>query len=166
MDVELAKPERTAPKISVDEFFEHAKDYYLAGLDPKSEYDMEKKKSFDDNPDKKADKGDIMYAIRNNLWKKKDSNIFKDLNKIKHDWENCDYIGDVHTTKSGVPYILGYFGGDWEEPILFMIYWDGKEFRGYIPKHGNCYNRDLNQAFGNDDELVKKLYNKDIDEFN
>ena len=162
MDVELAKPERTAPKISTDEFFEHVKTYYLAGLDPKSEYDMEKKKSFDDNPDKKADKGDLMYVIRHNSWKDKNSNIFKDLNKIKHDWENCDYIGDVRTTKSGVPYILGDFGGDWEEPILFMIYWDGKEFRGYIPKHGNCYNRDLNQAFGNNDEADEKFIMKNV----
>ena len=162
MDVELAKPERTAPKISIDEFFEHVKTYYLAGLDPKSEYDMEKKKSFDDNPDKKADKGDLMYVIRHNSWKDKNSNIFKDLNKIKHDWENCDYIGDVRITKSGVPYILGDFGGDWEEPILFMIYWDGKEFRGYIPKHGNCYNRDLNQAFGNNDEADEKFIMKNV----
>lgn len=162
MDLSLAKPERTAPKISVDEFFEHVKTYYLSELNPESEHDMEKKRSFEDNPNKKADKGDLMYVIRNNSWKKKDDIIFKDLNKIKHDWENCDYIGDVRTTKSGIPYLLGHFGGDWEDPILFMIYWDGKGFRGYIPNHGNCYNRDLNQAFGNDEEADKKFIMKNV----
>ena len=105
-----------------------------------------------------------MYIIKQNAWKKEKSgnNIFKDLNKIKHDWENCDYIGDIRTTKSGIPYILGDFGGDWEEPILFMVYWDGTAFRGYIPEHGNCYNRDLNQAFGNNEEADEKFIMKNV----
>ena len=164
MDLALAKSGRTAPKISVDEFFEHVKDCYIKNNSSKSDYDAEKIQAFIENPKKKADKNDLMYIIRQNAWKKDKSgnNIFKDLNKIKHDWENCDYIGDIRTTKSGIPYILGNFGGDWEEPILFIVYWDGKEFRGYIPEHGNCYNRDLNQAFGNDEEADKKFIMKNV----
>ena len=164
MDLALAKSGRTAPKISVDEFFEHVKDYFIKNNSSESDYDTEKIQAFIDDPKKKADKKDLMYIIKQNAWKKEKAgnNIFKDLNKIKHDWENCDYIGDIRTTKSGIPYILGDFGGDWEEPILFIVYWDGKEFRGYIPEHGNCYNRDLNQAFGNDEEADKKFIMKNV----
>lgn len=164
MDLALAKSGRTAPKISADEFFEHVKDYFIKNNSSESDYDTEKIQAFIDDPKKKADKKDLMYIIKQNAWKKEKSgnNIFKDLNKIKHDWENCDYIGDIRTTKSGIPYILGDFGGDWEEPILFMVYWDGTEFRGYIPEHGNCYNRDLNQAFGNNEEADEKFIMKNV----
>ena len=164
MDLALAKSGRTAPKISVEEFFEHVKDYYVKNNSSKSDYDAEKIQAFVDNPKKKADKQDLMYIINQNAWKKEKAgnNLFKDLNKIKHDWENCDYIGDIRTTKSGIPYILGDFGGDWEEPILFMVYWDGTEFRGYIPEHGNCYNRDLNQVFGNNEEADEKFIMKNV----
>ena len=51
-------------------------------------------------------------------------------------------------------YVKGCFGGDWEIPVLFFIYWDGKKFRGYIPTKGNTFNRKEKRSLGNrgDDE--------------
>jgi hypothetical protein len=58
-------------------------------------------------------------------------------------------------------------GGDWEEPILFMVYWDGKTFRGYIPERGNQYNRDTKGALGNNEEadeaFIRKQFKDEIE---
>lgn len=81
-----------------------------------------------------------------------------DLSKIKHDGENCELIGNVESS-NGLTYLKGEFGGDWEIPILFFIYWDGKKFRGYIPTKGNTFNRNTKIALGNsqdDDDYVRK----------
>ena len=81
-----------------------------------------------------------------------------DLSKIEHDGENCDSIGDIESS-NGLTYVKGRFGGDWEIPILFFIYWDGNKFRGYIPTKGNTFNRKEKIALGNredDDEYVRK----------
>lgn len=53
-------------------------------------------------------------------------------------------------------------GGDWQEPVFFIIYWDGKDFRGYIPKDGNLWNYKYNFAIGDgedgeDFEFLKSL---------
>jgi hypothetical protein len=48
-------------------------------------------------------------------------------------------------------------GGDWEHPVYWIVYWDGKKLRAYIPTEGNLWNTDTKQAFGNDD--VKDLKN-------
>lgn len=76
----------------------------------------------------------------------------KDMEKIHVDGENCEMIGDVRQTTTGIPYILAYKGGDWESPVCFIVYWDGKNIRGYIPEYGNAIDRKRKEAFGNDDE--------------
>lgn len=43
-------------------------------------------------------------------------------------------------------------GGDWEEPIFFIIYADDQGLRAYIPTAGNPWNTQINEAYGNDDE--------------
>lgn len=43
-------------------------------------------------------------------------------------------------------------GGDWEEPVFFIIYFDGKGLRGYIPENGNTYNKITKTAFGSEGE--------------
>ena len=47
-------------------------------------------------------------------------------------------------------------GGDWEEPVYFIIYWDGAKLRAYIPNDGNPWNEINKMPFGNDE-------NSDID---
>jgi hypothetical protein len=85
--------------------------------------------------------------------------VIKDLSKIDFDGENrcegmdCfsshtpDIMG-VHTTSTGVTYYGCMMGGDWEFPIYFIIYWDGKELRGYIPTNGQCYDEECKAAYG------------------
>ena len=86
-----------------------------------------------------------------------------DFDKIQHDGENCESIGDIESS-NGLTYVKGYFGGDWEIPVLFFIYWDGSKFRGYIPTKGNTFNRKEKIALGNrkdDDEYVRKACGDD-----
>jgi hypothetical protein len=105
--------------------------------------------------------------------------IEKDISKVNFDFENYEIGVKVIHGKSGdkclgfedVPgtgymnYPTGFIilpnnmpaffvnaGGDWESPICFVIYWDGKQLRGYIPKAGNFWNRKTKSAFGNNEE--------------
>jgi hypothetical protein len=41
-------------------------------------------------------------------------------------------------------------GGDWESPVFWICYWDGKKVRAYVPTEGNPWNTDTKQAYGND----------------
>jgi hypothetical protein len=55
--------------------------------------------------------------------------IEKDLDKVIFDTEN---ISD-----DGEPKDL--LGGDWESPVFFCIYWDGRKLRAYVPEKGNLW---------------------------
>lgn len=39
-------------------------------------------------------------------------------------------------------------GGDSTVPLLYIIYWDGKTLRAYVPKEGNTWNTDTNLLYG------------------
>jgi len=149
MDVDYPQNSRTAPKISIDEFTANMGKVYKKHC----------RKS--DNPNKYDNKkitaGQFIGAMRYNSNAPK--HLKNDLNKIEHDEENFDIIGDIKTA-DGVPFIQGQFGGDWEAAIFFVVYWDGKEFRGYIPTKGNAFDRFRKIALGNDDEEDTKFLNK------
>jgi len=74
--------------------------------------------------------------------------IEKDLEKVQFDWENRDPQG-FHTLDNGLTFLGGSAGGDWEYPVSFIIYWDGKKLRAYIPTEGNYFNRTTKFAYGN-----------------
>ena len=85
--------------------------------------------------------------------------VKKDLDKVDFSTENFDAGQDGFTHKDLVGYhmlsngmsILGVSaGGDWEWPIFYCIYFDGKKLRGYIPEKGNTWNTDTKKAYGND----------------
>jgi hypothetical protein len=91
--------------------------------------------------------------------------VSKDLDKVKFD---CENISDEGYT-FGPTQLLGYkklpnnmsyygvaAGGDWETPVFFCIYWDGKKLRGYIPEKGNLWNTDTKEAYGNNDKADLK----------
>jgi len=96
--------------------------------------------------------------------------IEKDLSKVEFDFENCDLDGSefggewcgYHTLDNGLTFLGVKAGGDWELPIFFVVYWDGKNLRAYIPEEGNPWNTTTKQAFGNDAdadyENVKKRW--------
>jgi hypothetical protein len=77
--------------------------------------------------------------------------VCQDWSKIYFDLENTDVEG-FNVTTSGVPYVRITAGGDWETPVACIIYYDGKQFRGYVPSTGNTYNTKAKSAFGNADE--------------
>jgi len=106
--------------------------------------------------------------------------VEKDLAKVDFDTENleaergegyagCDLAG-FHTY--GLTFLGVTAGGDWECPLFFIIYWDGKQLRGYIPTAGNSWNTDNKKAYGNDwkdknssDAInYKKRYGVEIEE--
>ena len=150
LDVELPNGGRTAAKISPEEFEEKMKSIYERNKED----------------DRKFSLDSFVYRFCNNYRNDKPkelSTLLDDISKIDYDCENLGAIGKVETRK-GITYLKCYAGGDWECPILFFIYWDGKHFRGYIPTYGNAFNRKLKRAFGNDDdEDVEFLKTQNLD---
>ena len=84
--------------------------------------------------------------------------VEKDLSKVHFDTENLYYTESdsddcgIRTLPNGMVCLFAYAGGDWEIPVFFIIYWDGKKMRGYIPTDGNTFNRSTKYAYGNDGE--------------
>lgn len=85
--------------------------------------------------------------------------IDKDISKVKlyHEnlglspWNNEELV--ISMTKQGIPYITVYVVMDFGNSAEFFIYWDGKEFRAYVPFKGNIINL-----------KTKNLLNGDFDE--
>ena len=127
---------RQAPAISEKEY-----------LDKLTDFVEQYKEEYDDTSG--AIWGPALKIIRRMYTDKKSENwIKKDFKGIHFDWENYDIVGDVRTAK-GIPYQLFYAGGDWEIPVYFMVYYDGKRIRVYVPTVGNTWRQDLKQALGN-----------------
>lgn len=127
---------RQAPAISEKEF-----------LDKLTDFVEQYKEDYDDTSG--AVWGTALKIIRRMYTDKKSENqIKKDFKGIHFDWENYDIVGDVRTTK-GIPYQLFNAHGDWEIPVYFMVYYDGKKIRVYVPTVGNTWRQDLKQALGN-----------------
>lgn len=97
----------------------------------------------------------------------RDTMIENGINEIEFDFENHDF-GIQHDDAynftelmgfqmlDSMPFIGMYAGGDWEHPVFFIVYYDGENFRGYIPKMGNTYNPVTKAAFGNNDQEDEK----------
>ena len=77
--------------------------------------------------------------------------LIKILKKINFDDENVGYDG-FEILNNGLPIIKCWSGGDWESPVYFIIYWDGKKFRGYTPENGNTFNPITRTASGSEHE--------------
>lgn len=85
-------------------------------------------------------------------WKSDAPRVKKDLSKVSFGLNNFYYKGDelgYQTLSNGLSCLLMRAGGYQEWPICFIIYFDGMNLRGYIPKDGNPWNTDTKQAFGN-----------------
>lgn len=85
--------------------------------------------------------------------------VKKDLEKIIFDFENVYYPHDSTTNEKflGIQQIGDFTfygcwaGGDWEFPVYFILYWDGKNVRGYIPEKGNTFDTKWRTAYGSQD---------------
>lgn len=119
---------------------------------------------------KGASKEDFLVAL-NYLTEKADAEVLtsiaealsEDLDNfgVEFDTENCSgdpeeqydmpgYKFGLDTLAGGTPIMWFGAGGDWEAPIAFCLYLgeDGK-IHAYVPREGNCYNKETNAAFGN-----------------
>lgn len=89
--------------------------------------------------------------------------VFNDLCKINFSLENMtldsqepfgDFTGDqardwLGPQAWGDLTIIGFMGGgDWESPVAFVVYYDGKDFRGYVPTEGNSFDVASKSAIG------------------
>jgi hypothetical protein len=136
---------RKAPQISQEEL----KDKIMAYV-KKNWYAY----GFDDND--LTELNDIDHEIVELLAYK--SNINNDLGKVRFDTENCGFVEGHHdnvllgfqTLENGFTFLGCYAGGDWENSVFFIIYWDGKSLRGYVPENGNIYNQLTDTAYGSE----------------
>jgi hypothetical protein len=104
-------------------------------------------------------------------WKCLTKKITKDLQKVQFDFENTiidddtDNLYGLHTMENGLTFCGIGAGGDWEYPVFFIIYYDGKDLRAYIPTKGNPWNTDFHEAYGNhgEDEYENIQGNPDRD---
>ncbi len=95
--------------------------------------------------------------------------VLKDLSKICVDFENVESFDseDAYTHLPGLEAMEGYEmigdgdsafpvlwcagGGDWELPLVFILYIGQKgELRAYIPEDGNAYNHKEKCAYGSE----------------
>lgn len=77
-------------------------------------------------------------------------NVTCNANTFGHSQENA--IVGFHRLDNQFAFLGVEAGGDWQYPVFFIIYWDGKELRGYIPKDGNSWNTGTMEAYGNNAE--------------
>lgn len=107
--------------------------------------------------DEEEDFGEILYALCSPDEEFRCSKVAKDLNTVEFDTENILYDRDefdnswlgFHEMNNGLTFLGCMAGGDWEYPVCFAIYYDGKSLRGYVPRYCNSYNLKTKQAFGN-----------------
>jgi hypothetical protein len=86
----------------------------------------------------------------------------QDLYQYEIDTENMINCVLGITQSSGVYYIACQIGGDWQIPVLIFIYWDGNDYRIYVPINGNCINTLNNSAFGEDESVDSQYFQKEF----
>lgn len=73
---------------------------------------------------------------------------------MKFNLENLKIKG--YYDDNGFVYLEAFGGGDWELSVSFIVYWDGKKLRGYVPTKGNPWNFSTKEAYGNSETLDAK----------
>lgn len=91
----------------------------------------------------------------NNNERKISKKFIKDISKIDFDLENNETIGTIDVDGATVEVCRG--GGDWQTPIMFAVYFDGNDVRGYVPEKGNLYNTDEKIALSEDDTDINDI---------
>jgi len=94
--------------------------------------------------------------------------IVDDFSKVQFDHENTETdkieqrkycIGSplvgFHELDNGLSFFGATACGDWEKEVFFIIWWDGKELRGYVPEEGNGWNPNTHAAIGNNEHEDK-----------
>jgi hypothetical protein len=102
------------------------------------------------------------------------SQITKDISKVNFDFENFECsqealrykgLAGFHTLSNGLTFLGCVAGGDWQYPVFFIVYYDGKKLRGYVPKNGNNWNYTTKTAFGEDEKADEEAAAKQWPKF-
>lgn len=109
-----------------------------------------------------------VYGILNGSDTPAQAKVRSDLSKINVDFENVEEFGTedsynlpgledldgyemIGSGPSAFPVLWCACGGDWELPLVFILYIGQKgELRGYIPEDGNAYNHEEKCAYGSE----------------
>lgn len=194
-DVKLRVGGRKAPRISKEDFKSLLIDSLFNFYEKIKDHDPSL--ASDINPDKnswmKEDLECLLCDIINFreehesfIKSSKFKKINKDISKVKlyyenlglSPWNNEELV--ISMAKQGIPYITVYVVMDFGNPAEFFIYWDGKEFRAYVPFKGNLINLKtknlLNGDFDENEDVryivdqilpeVSKLYSSDEELYN
>lgn len=96
-----------------------------------------------------------------------------DLSRVQFDAENTEIEFDApgfegFNTIGDLTFLGVMAGGDWESPVVFILYPYGGELRGYVPDKGNHYDRKHLRAWGNgdsekDEEMMEACDEEDWD---
>lgn len=113
-------------------------------------------------------KSDIGYTLQDILnpryedivKRSKFKKLYKDLSKIElsfenfgiEPWDDKDLDSAIRITSSGVPYIICYMSMDYGCPASCFIYWDGDDFRGFVPFKGNLVDTKKKTILNQDEE--------------
>lgn len=68
--------------------------------------------------------------------------------------------------KEGISFFQAICGGDWEQPIQFLVYWSESENRlkGFFPLgDANIYNKEYNCAYGSESEILYDKFKNEAD---
>lgn len=89
------------------------------------------------NGDEKPDIDDFLCSLV-------DCDIFsKDVYPCYiENWMDYEGLANWNTLSNGFTFFGVYGGPDWTGPIFYILYWDGKKIRGYVPRYGNTVNVD------------------------
>jgi len=120
----LRNGERKAPQITMEQFKELL-DAALIG--PDSGY------SADDFEHRFCDDMEYNYIKG---FQTKIGAVYQDLDAIDVGDDESSFAGFA-VGANGIPFAKFSIFSDDEEPVRFMIYWDGTEMRAYIPMYGN-----------------------------
>lgn len=78
--------------------------------------------------------------------------------------KNPNSLLGYHTLENGLTFYGMYGTDDCVWPVFFIIYYDGKKLRGYVPREGNQFCKETNEAWGqfcssdDNDDTEKELY--------
>lgn len=80
--------------------------------------------------------------------------VTADIFKIDFSTENVinKHFTGLTTLNNELATLICCAGGDWQIPVVFIIYWDGNGFRGYTPTKGNLFNVKTKTAYGNNED--------------
>ncbi len=86
--------------------------------------------------------------------------IAKDLSKVEFDFENSSMFDEnrenilegYREIVPGFHVFFAWAGGDWQIPVTWIYYFDGKDIRAYIPSDGNQWDKKEKRAYDGDED--------------